>query len=70
VPFAQLLILHQNMQRVRNMQQRMSVRLTYCVEYAPDQRMPLVGGFVMLRLVNPSLLTPVNAMLTVRACHA
>ena len=28
-------------------------------EYAPDQRMPLVGGYVMLRLVNPSLLTPV-----------
>jgi ankyrin repeat protein len=30
----------------------------YARQYAPDRIVPLVGGFVMLRIFNPSLLTP------------
>lgn len=30
----------------------------FSAEYAPDRAIPLVGGFIMLRLFNPSLLTP------------
>ena len=32
----------------------------YARRYAPDRIVPLVGGFVMLRIFNPSLLTPEN----------